>query len=267
MNKYYLMAVTMALLVACTDENENTPDAIACFEYMPESGIKAGNEISFIDCSKEATSVAWDFGDGTLSTEIYPKHTYEEGGEYTVVLVAINETSADTISKIISVESTINNFISFDGMKHGLDKGLLWSVAHFEDDSTGRYHEIILLGEGVTYNEDDDEFYGSGNFVNITITTDADHIKDIIGDFSNYGGSGNSVSRADYSWIGIGLETINNDEWGMPYIDFDIVSEFKISKDGDVYNISITGEGTRETDSGEETGSVELKYVGEIVGY
>jgi hypothetical protein len=42
--------------------------------------------ISFIDESADATSWAWDFGDGNSSDEQNPTHTYEVAGTYTVTL-------------------------------------------------------------------------------------------------------------------------------------------------------------------------------------
>lgn len=53
--------------------------------------------ISFTDESAFApTSWAWDFGDGTTSTEQNPTHEYTEVGTYTVQLTVENENGSDT---------------------------------------------------------------------------------------------------------------------------------------------------------------------------
>ena len=60
--------------------------------------------VYFTDLSENATSWAWDFGDGTTSTEQHPSHTYSTAGTYTVTLVATNQGFNDTIT----VEDIIN---------------------------------------------------------------------------------------------------------------------------------------------------------------
>lgn len=92
-----------ALLFACGDEDPTTPDAVACFEFSPSETIYAGQEVSFTSCSENASEFAWDFGDGKLSTEENPTHIYDEGGEFTVTLVAGNETSAGQAEAVITV--------------------------------------------------------------------------------------------------------------------------------------------------------------------
>ncbi|MEM7371021.1 MAG: PKD domain-containing protein [Bacteroidota bacterium] len=58
----------------------------------------------------------WDFGDGNMSTEDAPSHTYAQAGSYTVHLFASGECGSDTISKQILVgnvgldERSENNF-------------------------------------------------------------------------------------------------------------------------------------------------------------
>jgi gliding motility-associated-like protein len=48
--------------------------------------------VSFVDMSIEATTLQWDFGDGTpIQTGSNPTHTYATDGDYTVTLTAIND--------------------------------------------------------------------------------------------------------------------------------------------------------------------------------
>lgn len=53
--------------------------------------------VQFYDLSTNATSWAWDFGDGTTSTEQDPIHTYTTGGTFTVKLTASNSGSSDVL--------------------------------------------------------------------------------------------------------------------------------------------------------------------------
>jgi len=61
-------------------------DPIASFQYE----ISADNflEVSFSNFSQNATSYAWDFGDGNNSTEENPVHAYAAAGTYSVSLTA-----------------------------------------------------------------------------------------------------------------------------------------------------------------------------------
>lgn len=58
----------------------------ASFTISPTLG-KAPLDVTFINESTgDFTSSAWEFGDGTTSTEMNPTHTYTESGEYEVTL-------------------------------------------------------------------------------------------------------------------------------------------------------------------------------------
>jgi len=50
--------------------------------------------VTFINTSSNATTFAWDFGDGTSSTLINPIKTYSAGGSYVVVLQVTNNDGA-----------------------------------------------------------------------------------------------------------------------------------------------------------------------------
>ncbi len=55
--------------------------------------------VNFNDKSVFAESWAWDFGDGSSSTEQNPTHTYDIIGQYTVSLTTTNEIGDSTITK------------------------------------------------------------------------------------------------------------------------------------------------------------------------
>ena len=59
--------------------------------------------VQFTDLSENATSVSWDFGDGSNSTERNPVHKFTTQGIYTVNLTASNADGTDAISKTITV--------------------------------------------------------------------------------------------------------------------------------------------------------------------
>ncbi len=82
-------------------ENDQVPEVTADFS-VETSCLNA----SFTDMSQNATSVKWDFGDGSNSKLSDPEHTYPEAGSYTVNLTAYGENGVtDSTEKIVNVES------------------------------------------------------------------------------------------------------------------------------------------------------------------
>ncbi len=70
---------------------------IAQLDY--EMDCSASNDFIFRDSSLSATFVQWNFGDGETSTANNPIHSYEQTGDYTVILTAENDTSGCPISR------------------------------------------------------------------------------------------------------------------------------------------------------------------------
>lgn len=69
------------------------------FSANIKNGI-APLEVQFTNKSKMATSVSWDFGDGSeVSTDDSPSHVYTEAGQYSVTLTATNEKGDSAIVK------------------------------------------------------------------------------------------------------------------------------------------------------------------------
>jgi RHS repeat-associated protein len=64
--------------------------------YSPEVGSV---DAQFLDRSTNASSYAWDFGDGGTSTERDPQHTFTTQGVYTVTLTVDNAGERDRLSR------------------------------------------------------------------------------------------------------------------------------------------------------------------------
>ncbi len=76
----------------------------------PRSGL-VPLPITFTDFSLgPVSSWAWDFGDGTGSTEANPSHTYVLSGEFTVSLTVTNPAGSDTwsLAKLVTTGQTID---------------------------------------------------------------------------------------------------------------------------------------------------------------
>ncbi len=103
--KNLLLALSIATItfIACKKEptGELTP-VKANFTYSSKHNY-APAEFFFTNTSFYATSYSWDFGDGSVSTESEPTHTYSAAGTYTVKLVASANGKSNTITKSIDV--------------------------------------------------------------------------------------------------------------------------------------------------------------------
>lgn len=81
----------------------------AAFEAVPTSG-EAPLAVSFFNTSAgSVTSSQWAFGDGGISTQLNPTHTYMKPGVYTVTLTVNGPAGSDTITSnaYIMVDATV----------------------------------------------------------------------------------------------------------------------------------------------------------------
>jgi len=68
----------------------NAPVPVAGFNPVDTTGCRPFT-LTFTNTSKYATSFAWDFGDGSTSTETNPTHTYYDAGTFIVKLVVAGQ--------------------------------------------------------------------------------------------------------------------------------------------------------------------------------
>ncbi|MEZ4772224.1 MAG: PKD domain-containing protein [Bacteroidia bacterium] len=99
---------------------EVSEDMLADFRSEPaanETLSLPGATVGFIDLSQNAVSWFWDFGDGNVSRNANPTHTYEQPGEYTVKLTVTDvngcvETVEYSSYKVVIPEVMIPNVFS-----------------------------------------------------------------------------------------------------------------------------------------------------------
>jgi len=88
---------------------------IPVISFTPDYSVVTINhpEINFINHTAGAITYNWDFGDGTGSTELSPRHQYSKTGKYHVVLKALSEFGcSDTIGigvEVIPIKFFIPN--------------------------------------------------------------------------------------------------------------------------------------------------------------
>ncbi len=92
---------------------ENQPTAMF-------SMVITGKTVALTNNSQFATDYSWDFGDGGVSTEANPTHTYNQEGIYTISLTATSNIGSST--------STQNAFVSETPLTNDLLQGGAWTV-------------------------------------------------------------------------------------------------------------------------------------------
>lgn len=79
----------------------NLPSSPPVTNFMALSTTTCNGEIAFSDVSGQApSSWSWDFGDGNISFQQNPIHTYTTNGTFDVTLVATNSFGSDTLSRL-----------------------------------------------------------------------------------------------------------------------------------------------------------------------
>jgi gliding motility-associated-like protein len=97
------------------DENECTDVAIVDVDYRPVPNEIVVEPSSFVGCTPSEIffnnlsspidstyDITWDFGDGTMGTEISPTHIYEEPGVYPVSLSIISPLGCEIVEPVAS---------------------------------------------------------------------------------------------------------------------------------------------------------------------
>ncbi len=105
-------------------------------------------EVAFTNTSTNADLYLWDFGDDTSSSEEQPTHTYQESGEYTVTLTAVDsETSnQNTSTTVINVSSCTTGVA--DEMSNNLIRYFNHNL-HITTELTGQLSIMDITGKVV----------------------------------------------------------------------------------------------------------------------
>ena len=75
----------------------------ASFTMSPTSGISTSTTCTFKSTSKNASTLTWNFGDGTTASGTSVTHKFVKAGTLTVTLTASNGAGSTTASKTVSV--------------------------------------------------------------------------------------------------------------------------------------------------------------------
>ncbi|MFC2151559.1 PKD domain-containing protein [Bacteroidota bacterium] len=122
MNKFIklsLMIISLFIIFRCNKDIDDI-ETTACFSFHPDI-IYVGDKITFSNCTENATSYNWSFGDNTYSSDFEPIHSYGISGNYTVTLTVENGSFNNTISKALTILDTCILDISEYDSSFGID--------------------------------------------------------------------------------------------------------------------------------------------------
>ena len=127
-NKLIGMTMLLLLIVACQEKDNVNIKPVAAFK-VGATTIEVGQSVYFTDLSfdEDGTIIKWqwDFGNSTSSEEASPSVTYNDAGEFKVMLTVWdnnNEQNVNTFDKTIIVKekslSNTKNRIFYGSFRH-----------------------------------------------------------------------------------------------------------------------------------------------------
>ena len=132
--------------------DEFTIDVGAAGAVPPSAGFSFAQsetdylEYSFTNTSVNASTYMWDFGDGNTSTEESPTHVYAVASQYTVTLIATNDSNLSTeLSKTINILAPVT--ADFTSQVDAND----YRTYSFMDASVGAVSLLWEFGDGFQF--------------------------------------------------------------------------------------------------------------------
>ncbi len=102
------LIISVIFLSSCSNDSSPTnPDGLSVSFTMDKTTAIIGEVITFTNTSQNATSFAWDFGDGNSSTEENPTHSYSSTGTFTITLTANGEEGSRSKTKFITIVNPV----------------------------------------------------------------------------------------------------------------------------------------------------------------
>lgn len=102
-----------------------------------------GIVVDFENFSENYTSLLWDFGDGSTSTDVNPTHTYDEDGFYPVTLTVNNDCGTSNFSLDVQILTPPSA-----GFSSNLSQGCLPLTVQFNNESTNNVDFFLWSFEG-----------------------------------------------------------------------------------------------------------------------
>lgn len=128
--------------------------AYSAYSYFVDNGV-----VYFSGSISSADNFTWDFGDGSMSSELNPTHTYSEDGTYTVLLTASNDCGTTSFESEVEI-------VIVSGVYDELSGGSLDAFPNPFDEN------FVLQYDLGTENKADLQLYNSSGQLLRTMTLD-----------------------------------------------------------------------------------------------
>lgn len=171
--KFIFPALLVLMCIGCGDDDDPTPtpmpttqDPIASFQF--EIDDTDFLKVNFTNFSQNASSYAWDFGDGNTSTQESPSHTYADGGTYTVKLTASEGSASAEKSEDVTVTNPNEAALALTGSTSKTWKlyreGVSMSLGPNADDPGGYWTGLTNDGSRPCLYEQEFTFHADGTY-------------------------------------------------------------------------------------------------------
>ena len=184
-------------LSACGDDE--LPKAVAAFEVDVDGVPEVGLPVMFDNLSTNADNYEWNFGDGDSSTAISPTHTYDQAGDYEVILTAITKDGQDTeISLVVSVGERVLTGYFINLFSFLNSNGKTWDKPKKNESDSVSGPDILIQLLAIDPNS-------TGGFVD--------------GIFTDF--------RPEFLPFGVPVDTspnpvvLTDEDWGLTFFDYD----------------------------------------------
>ncbi len=104
-----LLVFMSVTLFSCQNDDDSTPPQSQAQFTASATQVKIGEEIQFTNSSQNATAFQWSFGDGTTSTQVAPRKSYQSSDVFLVTLVSTGA-GGSTISTMEITVTPASNF-------------------------------------------------------------------------------------------------------------------------------------------------------------
>ncbi len=180
-NKYKLKTLFASLLAvlffaACNEVEDYSivlDSPVADFAVSDTSDTGLNGLLTFTNKSLNGVQYFWDFGDGTVSEEVEPMHSYTEVGTYTISMIAQNGKNGNflTNNKTITVEVTTDPFAYFsvDTLLKAKKE-----VSFFNKSARASSYEWNFGDDSISTDENPVHIYQEGGRYAVTLTSKND---------------------------------------------------------------------------------------------
>lgn len=186
--------------------------------------VFVNEQIEFTSASTNAYAYEWNFGDGNVSAQLSPKHSYSEPGTYNVVLTVFSKNGKQESSTTKTIKVKMGG-VSYNQQFYPFNKALLCHKGNYDGGTSHQWDLYLLSPEYTVFcDEDTCTFVGLGNLVYFGIFTSTSDLPS--GEFE-YDFSTAPQTFWEFSNLRIGYNT--NSMMSEQWVDLD-EGTLKISK-------------------------------------